>query len=87
MDLHFATNGIPPLKLLCTQILLTEGNAAENFKFIKRSLLEETGLIFMVLTQMRQELQVKHQKPNEKSLLGSLLTKLYLNLRQCLLQW
>ena len=68
------------LKLLCTQILLTEGNAAENFKFIKRSLLEETGLIFMVLTQMRQELQVKHQKPNEKSLLGSLLTKLYLNL-------
>ena len=32
---------IPPLKLLCTQILLTERSRAEDFRFIKRSLLEE----------------------------------------------
>ena len=38
----------------------------------------------MVLTQMRQELQVKHQNPNQKLPLGSLLTKLHLNPWQCL---
>ena len=41
MDPHFATVGIPLLKLLCTQILLVERSAAEDFRSIKRSLLEE----------------------------------------------
>ena len=55
LDPHFATGVIPPLKLLCTQILLSERSRVEN--------------------------------PNQKSPLDSLLTKLHINLRQCLFQW
>lgn len=39
MDKNFASGGIPPL--LCTQVLLVERNRAEDFTFIKRSLLEK----------------------------------------------
>ena len=41
MDPHFAIIDIHQLKLLCTQILLAERSRAEDFRFIKRSLLEE----------------------------------------------
>ena len=41
MDQHFSTGCIPPLKLLYTQILLGERSRVENFRFIKRSLLDE----------------------------------------------
>lgn len=41
MDSHFTTGGIPPLKLLCIQFLLAEKSRAEDFRFIKRSLLEK----------------------------------------------
>ena len=41
MDPYFAIGGIPPLKLLCTQTLLAERSRVEDFRFLKRSLLEE----------------------------------------------
>ena len=41
MDPYFATGGIPPLRLLCTQILLAERSRVEDFGFLKRSLLKE----------------------------------------------
>ena len=41
MDPYFATGSIPPLQLLCTQILLAERSRVGDFRFLKRSLLEK----------------------------------------------
>ena len=60
MDSYFATGGIPPLKLLCTQFLLAEKSRAEGFRFIKRSLLEENCPNFHGL------------KANEERIIGQL---------------
>ena len=78
MDPLFTTGGIPLLKLFCTQILLAERSRAEDLS--KDLFQKKTVLIFIVLTQMRQESQVKHQNPNQISPLGSLLTKIHLKL-------
>ena len=80
-----ATGGIPPLKLFCPQILLAERSRAEDFS--KDLFKKKTVVIFMVLTQISQESQVKYQNPNQIPPLASLLTTLHLNLPQFQVQW
>ena len=46
MDPKFATSGVLPLKLLCKPVLLTKRAKAEDFRFIKMSLLEDSCLDF-----------------------------------------
>ena len=87
MDPHFAIAGIPPLKLLCTQISLAERRRAEEFRFIKRPLLEENCPDFHGFNTDEARIAGQAPKPISKVTLGSLLTKLRLNLQQCLLQW
>ena len=87
MDPNFSVGAIPPLKLLWAQILLAESSRAEDFRFIKISLLEEKCPDFHVVNKMRQESQVNHQNPNQNLPVGSLFAKLHLNLQQYLLQW
>ena len=65
MDPHFATSGIPPLKLFCTEILLAEKSRAEDFRFIKRSLLEETFPDFHGFNT--NEARIADQAPKPKS--------------------
>ena len=55
IDSHFAASGIPPLKLLCAQILLAQRSRTKDIRFIKRSLLDKSCPDFQGLTQMRQE--------------------------------
>ena len=64
MDPHFATDGIPQLKLLCTQISLAERSGAEDVRFIKRSLLEENCPDFHGL--ITNEVRNAGQAPNPK---------------------
>ena len=65
MDPYFGTGGIPPLKLLCTQILLAERSRAEDFRFLKRSLLEENCPDFYGFNT--NEARIAGQTPKPKS--------------------
>ena len=65
MHPYFAARGIPPLKLLCTQILLAERSRVEDFKFLKRSLLEENCPDFHDFN--RNEPRTAGQTPKSKS--------------------
>ena len=56
---------IPPLKLLCTQNLLTERSRAEDFRFIKRSLLEENCPDFHGFN--KNDARIADQAPKPKS--------------------
>ena len=66
MDPYFGTGGIPLLKLLCTQILLVERSSAENFWFLKRSLLEENCLDFHGFNTMEARIAGHALKPKSK---------------------
>ena len=65
VDPYFATAGISPLKLLCTQILLAERSRAEDFRFLKRSLLEENCSDFHGFNT--NETRIAGQIPKPKS--------------------
>ena len=65
MDPYFATGGIPPLKLLSTQILVAERSRVEDVIFIKISLLEENCPDFHGLNT--NEARITGQAPKSKS--------------------
>ena len=65
MDPYFATAGILPLKFLCTQILLAERSRVEDFRFLKRSLLEENYPDFHGFNT--NEARIAGQTPKPKS--------------------
>ena len=73
MDPYFATDGIPPLKLLCPQILLAERSRAEGFRFLKRSLLEEHCPDFHGFSTNEARIAGHIPKPKSKIIFSQLI--------------